>query len=256
MMPFSFWLASVYLKQVLTFKFIYAFRVNGGKIDAPAWVSVTKRVPLAELPLNVESPFSNKESNVKGYDQSPSDVTNGSLSGRTVVTPIFPAESLHPSDFETPRKETECSKPLDYFATTGLLDDDFDDFILEQIDDLCKQKSSGKPVEHETENNFQGDMDQNDVIGDVNQRSGFITAIEGVRSDDLLDCVVDFDPKYCNDCQKSIQHDIMPEEYLKYLQSLNDRQREAACTDISIPLMIVAGPGSGKVVAIFFFLHC
>ncbi|XP_076890004.1 ATP-dependent DNA helicase SRS2-like protein At4g25120 [Bidens hawaiensis] len=38
----------------------------------------------------------------------------------------------------------------------------------------------------------------------------------------------------------------MPDEYAKYMQSLNDRQRGAACSDISIPLMIVAGPGSGK----------
>ncbi|KAL6134717.1 hypothetical protein ACLB2K_066945 [Fragaria x ananassa] len=38
----------------------------------------------------------------------------------------------------------------------------------------------------------------------------------------------------------------MPEEYSKYLKSLNDRQREAACSDIATPLMIVAGPGSGK----------
>ncbi|KAK6121752.1 hypothetical protein DH2020_044504 [Rehmannia glutinosa] len=38
----------------------------------------------------------------------------------------------------------------------------------------------------------------------------------------------------------------MPEEYAKYIQSLNDKQQEAACSDISIPLVIVAGPGSGK----------
>ncbi|PWA70977.1 hypothetical protein CTI12_AA282850 [Artemisia annua] len=39
----------------------------------------------------------------------------------------------------------------------------------------------------------------------------------------------------------------MPDEYAKYKKSLNDRQREAACSDISVPLMIVAGPGIGKV---------
>ncbi|PWA70976.1 DNA helicase, UvrD/REP type, P-loop containing nucleoside triphosphate hydrolase [Artemisia annua] len=38
----------------------------------------------------------------------------------------------------------------------------------------------------------------------------------------------------------------MPNEYAKYMKSLNDRQREAACSDISVPLMIVAGPGIGK----------
>jgi hypothetical protein len=38
-----------------------------------------------------------------------------------------------------------------------------------------------------------------------------------------------------------------PKKYYEYLHSLNDRQREAACSDVTVPLMIVAGPGSGKV---------
>ncbi|PKI54564.1 hypothetical protein CRG98_025078 [Punica granatum] len=38
----------------------------------------------------------------------------------------------------------------------------------------------------------------------------------------------------------------MPKDYSKYLDSLNERQREAAFSDIATPLMIVAGPGSGK----------
>ncbi|KAK8916770.1 hypothetical protein KSP39_PZI022682 [Platanthera zijinensis] len=43
-----------------------------------------------------------------------------------------------------------------------------------------------------------------------------------------------------------LNFDSMPKKYYDYLQSLNDAQREAACSTISIPLMIVAGPGSGK----------
>ncbi|CAD6223739.1 unnamed protein product [Miscanthus lutarioriparius] len=37
-----------------------------------------------------------------------------------------------------------------------------------------------------------------------------------------------------------------PKKYYEYLHSLNDRQKEAACNDVAVPLMIVAGPGSGK----------
>ncbi|RLM85005.1 ATP-dependent DNA helicase SRS2-like protein [Panicum miliaceum] len=37
-----------------------------------------------------------------------------------------------------------------------------------------------------------------------------------------------------------------PNKYYEYLHSLNDKQREAACSDVAVPLMIVAGPGSGK----------
>ncbi|XP_042408624.1 ATP-dependent DNA helicase SRS2-like protein At4g25120 isoform X1 [Zingiber officinale] len=35
-------------------------------------------------------------------------------------------------------------------------------------------------------------------------------------------------------------------KYWDYWKNLNDAQREAACSDTSVPLMIVAGPGSGK----------
>lgn len=40
--------------------------------------------------------------------------------------------------------------------------------------------------------------------------------------------------------------DLTPPKYREYFQKLNDAQREAACCDIGQPLMIVAGPGSGK----------
>ncbi|XP_039116072.1 ATP-dependent DNA helicase SRS2-like protein At4g25120 isoform X1 [Dioscorea cayenensis subsp. rotundata] len=54
--------------------------------------------------------------------------------------------------------------------------------------------------------------------------------------------------------QKSAAKEQKPEKrwgfvvdkYHEYLQKLNDEQREAACADISVPLMIIAGPGSGK----------
>lgn len=40
--------------------------------------------------------------------------------------------------------------------------------------------------------------------------------------------------------------ECVPRKYYEYLNSLNDMQREAACSDVAVPLMIVAGPGSGK----------
>ncbi|KAI3852799.1 hypothetical protein MKX03_028633 [Papaver bracteatum] len=38
----------------------------------------------------------------------------------------------------------------------------------------------------------------------------------------------------------------LPIPSMEYIQSLNDQQKEAACSNISTPLMIIAGPGSGK----------
>ncbi|KAJ0111618.1 hypothetical protein Patl1_01396 [Pistacia atlantica] len=69
-----------------------------------------------------------------------------------------------------------------------------------------------------------------------------VTANENIRVDSALD--LDSEGK---DKSQAIDTGNMPDEYSNYLQSLNDRQHEAACSDISTPLLIVAGPGSGKV---------
>ncbi|WVY99144.1 hypothetical protein V8G54_031295 [Vigna mungo] len=152
---------------------------------------------------------------------------NGSFNARSVFVSALGSanENLCQSLFETPRREPEGSKPkeLDYFAASGLLDDDFDDSILEQIDILVEQKSAEKAAEQHT-----------------------VSA--GLGNGHLLNSGVDLHTEQ-EDVDTSLQgllnsNSSMPEEYLKYLQSLNDRQREAACTDISTPLMIVAGPGS------------
>ena len=153
------------------------------------------------------------------------------------------------SDFETPRREkSEHSKPLDCFPVTGLLDDDdfdFDESFFDQIDHICQQKSAAKSI----------GCNENDINGgDVNLSPGSISASGSVGSGELLKHLADFDSKECTDHQNGTQNGNMPEEYSKYLQSLNDRQREVACTDISTPLLIVAGPGSGKVLT-FSFLY-
>ena len=159
------------------------------------------------------------------------------------------------SFFETPRKEPECSKPvLDYFSGTGLLDDDFDESILEEIDNLCKQKSGQKEaVQQELDcGRSCGEvvLSESNVVRDVD----LSTASKGIGSGELVSYGVGLEPKeeQMDTYRDSLQSSNMPEEYLKYLQNLNERQREAACTDISTPLMIVAGPGSGKVFSFFF----
>ncbi|KAK8577631.1 hypothetical protein V6N13_027899 [Hibiscus sabdariffa] len=74
-----------------------------------------------------------------------------------------------------------------------------------------------------------------------------LTTNENVRAESAADTRNIFGLKEEDLCTSdAAQSGNMPGEYSKYLQSLNDRQRGAACSDISIPLMIVAGPGSGK----------
>jgi len=139
--------------------------------------------------------------------------------------------------FVTPVKKTEGSGFSDCLSTLSssasiLDDDDFNESILEEIDAICEQKSVVK-VEKESPNrsfSVECECDQGN--------EGSLASLEsGMR--DVLDSPTE---------EKSIcPCGNMPEEYVKYLQGLNDRQREAACSDISVPLMLIAGPGSGKV---------
>lgn len=188
---------------------------------------------------------------------SSSDAIDSCLSTRKTAAAVVSAEKENAcrSYFGTPRKEPKSSKPLDYFSATGLLDDDFDESIFEEIDILCNQKSAEKAALEELDSSHDKKdfSESNVVVDDVNLSSGTTSASKDIRIGDILSNEVDLDGKEEQmDTWKSLKSGNMPEEYLKYLQSLNDRQREAACTDISTPLMIVAGPGSGKVFSFFF----
>ncbi|KAK7268670.1 hypothetical protein RIF29_21376 [Crotalaria pallida] len=352
------------------------------EVDSPA-----KRVPLSEVSLNTGR--HNASRNEYYCAPSPSGAIGSCLSERGIsCTTVVSAgkENVLGSCFKTPRKEKECGTPLDYFSVTGLLDEDFDESVLEEIDILvrrksaekaterevaerrgdekvssesnvasgseyirigdplsnevdlepkekqifdesvfeeidilCEQKSAEKAAEQEVaerrcgekvlresnvacdvnltsgtasgsvyirigdplsnevdlEPNEEKDFDESvfeeinilcqqksaekagicdekvlsesNVVCDVSLTPGTISASEDIRIGDLFSNGIDLDPKEEQmDTLKCLQSGNMPDEYLKYLKSLNDRQREAACTDISTPLMIVAGPGSGK----------
>ncbi|XP_029128591.1 ATP-dependent DNA helicase SRS2-like protein At4g25120 isoform X3 [Cajanus cajan] len=205
---------------------------SAGDVDS---VSVAKRVPLAEVSQNRLSAI------------------HSSFNARTVsLSAIGSAdENLCRSLFENPRREPEGSEPkqLDYFT---ILDDDFDESVLEQIDILVEQKSAELAAEQQLGCSCSEKVSsESNVVCDVNLRSRFSTVSEGIGNGYLFSSGVELDTKEEEvdtswQGLQSSENSTMPEEYSKYLQSLNDRQREAACTDISTPLMIVAGPGSGK----------
>lgn len=143
-------------------------------------------------------------------------------------------------------------------STSNFLGDDFDESIFEQIDALCEQKSS----RHSEREDCAMKRMENDFVIKTCEEDITIVNIDvsdkTLKSEEILDsagdeaCGVKGLGKSENKLTKN-----MPEEYLKYIQSLNDKQQEAACSDISIPLVIVAGPGSGKVYfsLIFFELY-
>lgn len=209
-------------------------------IETPTRVSGTKRVPLSEIPVNTPSLFNSRYKSPLGH---------GQFCESFGVNPIVdvPVENGRLLDsFRTPMKQPECSRLSGSFTVPRSIDDDddddFDESVLEEIDALCAQKSMEKAERSAQSDTFLVDIfkiDNGD--DDLNSSSESLPnrGISGLGDD------VGLDNSQCIEIGK------MPEEFSKYMLSLNDRQREAACCDISRPLMIVAGPGSGKV---FLFL--
>ncbi|KAM4069622.1 hypothetical protein ACB094_12G103200 [Castanea mollissima] len=145
-------------------------------------------------------------------------------------------------------KQQECFDLIDSVSMTSTLDDDFDESILEEIDALCEQKSAAKAEGQVLSCDIDpGSHHDGNSDGGLSASLESVTGYESVKMEGALDSGSDLDPTTKgSETSQTIETGNMPEEYSKYLQSLNDRQREAACNDVSVPLMIVAGPGSGK----------
>ncbi|WMV20034.1 hypothetical protein MTR67_013419 [Solanum verrucosum] len=282
-----------------------------------------KRFPLTEIQMNTPSPIYEKGSNktlnvftsVKGSQVRELDC---SINARTKCetrfqtvetftlssnisesveaklsenTEIVQVESMGGLDTcRTPVRQPGFSGLSESSFSSTVLDDDFDEHILDEIDALCEQNSKGKPemkrfnsipIENHHINNLDKEDNLNTVVCSDNSGQECILISRGnqeseaerskssepdnsnlVRSDEAfkLECILNStgnqaceveDPKSSNatDTGSKLEAtDIrnMPEDYIQYVESLNDRQQEAACSEISIPLIIVAGPGSGK----------
>ncbi|KAK4572461.1 hypothetical protein RGQ29_030770 [Quercus rubra] len=206
-----------------------------------------KRVPLAELQPNTPSPSFVKS---KVCENKRSSCSGGLTLDRKELVDHSPLENDCVLDsYTTPMKRQECFDLIDSVSmTSSTLDDDFDESILEEIDALCEQKSAAKAERQVLSCDIDpGSHHDGNSNGDLSASSESFTGYGSVQMEGALDSGSDLDPTTKgSDTSQTIETGNMPEEYSKYLQSLNDRQREAACNDISVPLMIVAGPGSGK----------
>ncbi|XP_062163187.1 ATP-dependent DNA helicase SRS2-like protein At4g25120 [Alnus glutinosa] len=229
--------------------------VDANGIATP--VTSIKRVPLAEVPTNTPSPSFVMGVKSTGCENRSSSCSGGVTINRMELTDHssrasrigVPLENDHLLDsFKTPLKQPECSTLIDSVSMPSILDDDFDESILEEIDVFCDQKSAEK-AEREVPSGeiFVGSQHTNNSSSILSTTLEPATGYEDVRSQGTLDSGSHLDTRANGSgTSQTVQTGNMPEEYLKYLQSLNDRQREASCYDISVPLMIVAGPGSGK----------
>lgn len=188
----------------------------------------TKRPPLAEVSINIPAPFSSK-----GFKTTYGECKKGSCSGGLTI-------NRSTSVYDGLCVKTVSIPPADGF----ILDDDLCVSILEEIDALCEQKSVANTegqcpnsvISTESQFRVKNGGEDSSKLGSVDAEKLLLTA-----------SMLHFEGDLNSVAEQAVQTASMPDEYSKYLQSLNDRQRKAACSDISIPLMIVAGPGSGKV---------
>ncbi|PON60028.1 DNA helicase [Parasponia andersonii] len=231
---------------------------NGG-METPIRVTTIgfKRVPLAEIPVNTPSPCTGYKSPSTGDERhcGGGGSSYGGLSvNRTEGASLDNGCVL--DSFKTPLKQPECSRLSASLSVPGVIgdDDDFDESILEEIDALCEQKSLEKSERSAQSCNSIVRIEHTKGNGDGNGSGGEpCTSSETVLGDGEIENKGSFALGNDGECREdglsntqSIRIGSMPNEFSKYMLSLNDKQREAACCEISKPLMIVAGPGSGK----------
>jgi len=191
----------------------------------------------------------NGSSCAKGVPMSRIELNHGSytpnenkLSLDSFKTPIRPVD-CNVTSYITPMQQQPCST-FNEFSTImpTCFNEDFDESFLAEIDELCESRRKSKLLTEESSCEIQlkkPNAEKNNCALTANTSP---VGLENFQSDNILD-----------GSSEALKIEGMPDEYAKYMQSLNDRQREAACSDISIPLMIVAGPGSGKVVFLCSF---
>ncbi|XP_056683975.1 ATP-dependent DNA helicase SRS2-like protein At4g25120 isoform X2 [Spinacia oleracea] len=216
----------------------------------PTWAPKVERVPLKEINSVCLSASRVSERSASKYVGASSTVSNfgdrlfdssttseskGCFRDEGISTPVI--AQVQRSEFFS---INQCS------PVSCSLDDDFDSSIFEAIDLLCDgtHGSSVKKIERGVDTN-QDHIPNNEADdgNDSNARSVSHTKLEipqGVQGDVSQHLIR----------KENITHakefSGMPESYSKYLESLNEDQLDAASTDASTPLMVVAGPGSGK----------
>ncbi|WZZ76075.1 hypothetical protein YC2023_087445 [Brassica napus] len=140
-------------------------------------------------------------------------------------------------------RKAACQTPDTSMAEapySSLLDDEFDDSVLEEIDAICEQSARKIACQTPSTSMTQTpskDNKSSDLEGGLDSRGVKLSEPDSEVKLEYEEATVAADPALITS---------MPEECSKYMQSLNDRQRDAACSDISTPLMVIAGPGSGK----------
>lgn len=149
--------------------------------------------------------------------------------------------------------QPDCCTLSSSLTECDVFSDDFDDSILEEIETLCGQKSAEKSEKEKCDMKPTEIQCVNVTPGEDKANIDLFVKDEKLKTEHILKSSGDSDSR--GEAMRYSEDTVtknMPDEYAKYICSLSDRQREAACSDISTPLIIVAGPGSGKVFSFHF----
>uniref|UniRef100_A0A7N0UHR9 DNA 3'-5' helicase n=1 Tax=Kalanchoe fedtschenkoi TaxID=63787 RepID=A0A7N0UHR9_KALFE len=238
--------------------------------------SITRRVPLLEISVNQQSPFASNEANITksiicvrdassdgfkpdgintAFRTLPSPESVKYASDRPLIVGHEGSTELEGSIEDSPYIRNSNNKKIESasesyrlntpnslcvsdslkthakqphnsscsgsaLGTHSLLDDDLNELVFEEIDALCERTLGGVTSKCPNDENI--------------SCMKIASPVKKLQLEELSDIL------------KEMEIRNMPKDYLAYLSSLNNKQQEAACSDISIPLMIVAGPGSGK----------
>ncbi|KAL5973816.1 hypothetical protein ACLOJK_030474, partial [Asimina triloba] len=213
-----------------------------------------ERHPLKDKQINLYSPTSSRGSRSLVVDCSNESCTkrrsfvtsDASAHFREQAAQAISQNGVLVADIITPKKEFQHYSYSDSCSLPVVLDEDFDEMILKEIDALCEQHSTSKNLGHcsrvemtieiESKACFESSGDAPSSLGSA--------VVEKFPEDGSVGEVTAID--FGCSLKEVTQKVCMPQAYSEYIQSLNEMQKEAACCDIFTPLMIVAGPGSGK----------
>ncbi|XP_010246078.1 PREDICTED: ATP-dependent DNA helicase SRS2-like protein At4g25120 isoform X2 [Nelumbo nucifera] len=239
---------------------------------APA--SSNSRLPLAEIPVNTPSPIPIKGArltNDKFIRSCPERISIKSAIEHaqfgTGVQEVSKEDGVVMISVITPDKQLESCNLSDAFCSTSVLDDDIDELVLKEIDALCEQRSAEKlqkqhlcnniPVESQSNENRAGyqsslesatiEKEKQDACSDhlVGRQSNENTSSDETKGVLRVEAEAEAEADGIN-ASPDVESEGLPQTYSEYLRGLNDKQQEAALSDVSVPLMIIAGPGSGK----------
>lgn len=221
------------------------------------------RTPLTEIQINTHSPvslsgvdllntvYSNKSNQRLSINDSKGSVHLEADTTGITTENVFSSECVI-----TPPKESEQCSSGDTYYSPSVLDEDFDETILKEIDALCEQQSTAKKERQSSFSAVSVEVRHNlcdDSSSGVSGRLESVT-VEKLQGDESMGGTALAEKEEGSDSFQAPDRGCtlegssgMPGAYSKYVQSLNEMQKEAACCNISTPLMIVAGPGSGKV---------